>query len=127
MNTKHLLEEEIRKEIEEIGKLQPGTEQHKSATEALSKLLDKYNDMDKLELEYQDKFDVREAEQTMKEKQLEQVTKDCRTKNILSAVKVGGELLMTCWGICKVLKFEENGVLSSVISRGMVQKILHKK
>lgn len=127
MSTKQLLEEEIQSEIEEISKMQVGSDEHKAATEALAKLMDKYNEMDKLELEYQDKYDSREADRIMKEKQLEHDKKDAKVKNSLTAVSVGGGLLVTIWGICKSLKFEETGIYSSLISRGMIQKILPKK
>lgn len=127
MSTKQLLEEEIQSEIEEISKMQVGSDEHKAATEALAKLMDKYNEMDKLELEYQDKYDNREADRIMKEKQLEHDKKDAKVKNSLTAVSVGGGLLVTIWGICKSLKFEETGIYSSLISRGMIQKILPKK
>lgn len=134
MSTKRLLEEEIQAEIEFISKLEIGSDSHKAASEALAKLLDKYNEMDKLDLEYQDKYEDREAERKhreaerkIKEKQLEHEKKDACVKNVLSCVSVGGGLIVTIWGICKSLKFEETGVYSSLISRGMIQKILPKK
>ena len=51
MNTKQLLEKEIQDELEAIGGMEIGSEAHKAATETLTKLLDKYNDIDKLDLE----------------------------------------------------------------------------
>lgn len=125
--TKHLLEDEIQAEIEEISKMEIGSEKHKMASEALSKLVDKYNDMDKLELEYQDKYDGREAELSFKEKQLEYEQKDARIKNCLTATSICGGFLITIWGVCKSLKFEETGVFSSLMSRGWIQKIIPKK
>lgn len=127
MSTKKLLEEEIQAEIELIGKLEVGTDKHKAASEALAKLIDKYNEMDKLELEYQDKFDSREAEQEMKEKQLQHTKKDALVKNVLTGVSVVGGFALTIWGTCKSLKFEETGIYSSIISRGFIQKLLPKK
>ena len=127
MSTKHLLEEEIQSEIELIGKLQVGSEEHKVATEALAKLLDKYNEMDKLELEYQDKFDSREAEQEMKEKQLEHDKKDAKIKNGLTLLGLIASTGTLIWGTCKSLKFEQDGVYSSMISRANIQKLFSKK
>lgn len=71
MNTKQLLEKEIQDELEEIGGMEIGSEAHKAATETLTKLLDKYNDIDKLDLEYQDKYESRENDRIMKEQQAE--------------------------------------------------------
>ena len=81
MSTKKLLEEEIQSEIEEISKMEVGSDKHKAATEALAKLMDKYNEMDKLELEYQDKYDNREEDRRLKEKQLQHDKKDALAKS----------------------------------------------
>lgn len=67
MSTKTLLEEEIQSTIEEISHLEVGSEKHGTATEALAKLLDKYNAMDRLEAEIQEKYDSKEAENALKE------------------------------------------------------------
>ena len=76
MNTKQLLEKEIQDELEAIGGMEIGSEAHKAATETLTKLLDKYNDIDKLDLEYQDKYESRENDRIMKEQQLKQEKTD---------------------------------------------------
>lgn len=127
MNTKKLLEEEIQSEIEEISKMEVGSDKHKSATEALAKLMDKYNEMDKLELEYQDKYDNREEDRRLKEKQLQHDKKDALVKNVLTGVSVVGGFALTIWGTCKSIKFEETGSFTTIMGRGFIQKLLPKK
>ena len=56
-STKTLLEEEIRSTIEAISHIKIGSDEHTKATEALVKLLDKYNAMDRLDAEIQEKYD----------------------------------------------------------------------
>lgn len=127
MSTKKILEEEIQSEIEEISKMEVGSDKHKSATEALAKLMDKYNEMDKLELEYQDKYDNREEDRRLKEKQLQHDKKDALVKNVLTGVSVVGGFALTIWGTCKSIKFEETGSFTTIMGRGFIQKLLPKK
>lgn len=127
MNTKQLLEKEIQDELEEIGGMEIGSEAHKAATEALTKLLDKYNDIDKLDLEYQDKYESRENDRIMKEQQLKHEKTDSLIKNILTGVVGIGGLCVTVWGTCKSIKFEETGTFTTIMGRGFIQRLLPKK
>ena len=127
MNTKQLLEKEIQDEFEEISGMEIGSEAHKVATEALTKLLDKYNDIDKLDLEYQDKYESRENDRIMKEQQLKHEKTDSLIKNILTGVVGIGVLCVTVWGTCKSIKFEETGTFTTIMGRGFIQRLLPKK
>ena len=127
MNTKQLLEKEIQDELEEIGGMEIGSDAHKAATEALTKLLDKYNDIDKLDLEYQDKYESRENDRIMKEQQLKHEKTDSLIKNILTGVVGIGGLCVTVWGTCKSIKFEETGTFTTIMGRGFIQRLLPKK
>lgn len=134
MSTKTLLEEEIQSEIDEIGKLDVGSEKHKAASEALAKLLDKYNELEKTEIEAQDKYDDREAERehreaelAFKEKQLKHEKRDAIIKNILTGVTFVGGCALTIWGTKVSIKFEETGSFTTIMGRGFIQKLLPKK
>ena len=127
MSTKTLLEEEIQSEIDEISKLDVGSEKHKAASEALAKLLDKYNELEKTEIEAQDKYDDREAELAFKEKQLKHEKRDAIIKNILTGVTFVGGCALTIWGTKVSIKFEETGSFTTIMGRGFVQKLLPKK
>ncbi len=127
MSIKTKLEKEILDEIDLIGKLEVGSKEHKDATEALEKLLKQYNDMDKLELDYQEKKEARLEANNLKEKELEQSKTDAKFK---IATAIGSTILgtgVTVWGICKSLKFEEEGVYRSPVSKGIIQRILPSK
>lgn len=134
MSTKQLLEEEIQSEIEEISKLEVGSEKHKAASEALAKLLDKYNDLEKAEIESQDKYedreaerDYREAERQLKEAQLKHDKIDSIIKNVLTGVTFVGGCALTIWGTKVSMKFEETGSFTTIMGRGFIQKLLPKK
>ena len=127
MSVKRLLNEEIVSEIENLNKVPLGSEEHKIAADALAKLLDKSIEMDKLDLEYQDKADSREAANDLKRIEIEEEKKDRRVKNVLTGVSVIGGFAVTIWGAIKSLEFEKTGTITTIMGRGFIQKLLPKK
>ena len=127
MSVKRLLNDEIVSEIENLNKVPLGSEEHKIAADALAKLLDKSIEMDKLDLEYQDKADSREAANNLKRIEIEEEKKDRRVKNILTGVSVVGGFAVTIWGAIKSLEFEKTGTITTIMGRGFIQKLLPKK
>lgn len=127
MNVKTLLDEEIVSEIENLNKVPLGSEEHKIAADALAKLLDKSVEMKKLDLEYQDKVESREAANNLKLTEIEEEKKDRRVKNILTGVSVVGGFALTIWGTIKSFEFEKDGVITTIMGKGFIQKLLPKK
>lgn len=127
MSIKTLLDEEIRGEIENLKDVEAGTDQHKAAVDSLTKLLDRSIEMDKIDYELQEKYDSREAELKLKEKQIEDERRDQKIKNILSGISIVGGMGLTVWGTCKSIKFEETGSFTTIMGRGFIQKLLPKK
>ena len=127
MSIKSLVDEEIRSEIEEISKIEVGSEKHKASVDALAKLLDKSIELERLDVEAQEKYESRIAENELKMKQLKDEKRDRIVKNVLTGVSVVGGFGVTIWGTCKTLKFEETGVLTSIVSKGFIQKLLPKR
>ena len=127
MSIKSLVDEEIRSEIEEISKIEVGSEKHKASVDALAKLLDKSIELERLDAEAQEKYESRIAENELKMKQLKDEKRDRIVKNVLTGVSVVGGCGVTSWGTLKSLKFEENGVVTSIVGRGFIQKLLPKK
>ena len=127
MSIKSLLDEEIRSEIEEISKIEVGSEKHKVSVDAIAKLLDKSIELEKLDAEAQEKYESRIAEQDLKREQIKNDKRDSIVKNVLTGVSVIGGFGLTVWGTCKSLKFEETGVVTSIMGRGFIQRLLPKK
>ena len=127
MNVKTLLDEEIVSEIEILNEVPLGSEEHKIAADALAKLLDKSVEMKKLDLEYQDKVESREAANNLKLTEIEEEKKDRRVKNILTGVSVVGGFALTIWGTIKSFEFEKDGVITTIMGKGFIQKLLPKK
>lgn len=135
MSTKTLLEEEIENTIEAISHLKIGSDEHVKATEALAKLLDKYNAMDRLDAEIQEKYDskeaenaLKEAEHNLKEQQLQHDKRDAVIKNVLTGLQiVACGILIPVWGVKAAAKYEEEGVFKNVWTRAAITDILPKR
>lgn len=138
MNVKNLLKEEIQSQIEALDAIEFGSEAHKAAVDDLTKLLGKFNEMEKIELEHEVAISNREAETDLKEKQInadnelkakqiEEERKDHFIKNCLTAVSVLGGFALTIWGTKVSIDFEKTGTITTIMGRGFINKLLPKK
>ena len=104
-----------------------GGERRRGSVQALAKLLDEHVGLEKCGADAQEKYESRIAEQDLKREQIKNEKRDSIVKNILTGVSVIGGFGLTIWGTCKSLKFEETGVVTSIMGRGFIQKLLPKK
>lgn len=123
MNTKNLLREEIHSEIEELGKMQVGTDTYDKTVSGVTKLVDKLNDMEKLENE-KNNFEVKMREIDLENEKLKSENKDRKVKNSLTAVGLG----ITVVGGIAMFVFEEKGtIVVSQAGRKVVDRIFRTK
>lgn len=127
MNIETLLSKEIGAEIEELEKLSVGSEQHKIGVDSLAKLLDKAIEIERLNIESEEKEKDRKINSEEKEKDRKEERKDRIVKNCLTASGIVLPILVTIWGTVKSLKFEETGTVTTIMGRGFVNKLLPKK
>lgn len=127
MNIETLLREEIQNEFEALNGIEKGTEPYKTTVDGLTKLMDRAIELEKIENDVQDKAESREIETKLKEKQMDEDLKDRFIKNCLTAAGIIIPSLITIWGTCKSLKFEEEGTVTTIMGRGFINKLLPKK
>lgn len=137
MNIKVLLQDEIRRELDEIKKIDVGTDECKTAIDGVTKLIGLSNDMDKVDLEYQDRYEAREIEKELKKEQLgddrdlkKRQLKDERIdrhiKNLITLATFAGGVALTYWGTCKTFEFEKEGSITTMMGRGFINGLFHK-
>lgn len=127
MKFEHLLKEEIVSEVESLGKLELGTEQYKTTVDGVTKLVDRALEIEKIDIEAEERERSREIETNLKIQQMEDDKKDRKVKN---GIAIGSTLLgvaVTVWGTLKTLKFEEEGTVTTLVGRGFINKLLPKK
>jgi hypothetical protein len=62
MSIKHVLDEEIRNELENLGRETIGSDEYKANVDGVTKLLDRKIELEKLEVESSERIEAREAE-----------------------------------------------------------------
>ena len=124
MSIQRLLREEIESEFKELSKIAPGGEDYKIAVDGITKLMDRAIEMEKNEIDRQDRIDARDSENELKTKQMEDEKKDRFVKNLLTGVGTIGGLVVTIWGAKKAWKFEETGTVASPVGRSFINKLI---
>ena len=126
-NIETLLNEEICSELEELKKMELGTEEYKTTVDGLAKLVDKTMDFKKFEFESNEKVIARENEEDFKADQMKNEKKDNIIRNVLTAAGIVIPTAVTIWGTLKTFKFEEEGTVTTMLGRGFINKLLPKK
>jgi hypothetical protein len=127
MKIETALRDEIMDEVEQLKKLEVGTEAYKVTVDGVTKLMDRAIEFEKLSIESQDRVEAREIENDFKQQQFEDERKDRIVKNVLTGLSIFIPVGVTVWGTFKTLKFEETGTVTTSMGRGFISKLLPKK
>ena len=124
MSIQRLLREEIESEFKELSKITPGGDEYRVTVDGITKLMDRAIELEKNEIDRQDRIDARDSENEFKTKQMEDEKKDRFVKNLLTGVGTIGGLVVTIWGAKKAWKFEETGTVASPVGRSFINKLI---
>ena len=127
MNIETLLREEIKSELEELKKMSLGTDEYRTTVDGIAKLADRAIEMERLDIESQDKAEVREIEAELKLKEMSEERKDRWINNGISVMSVLVPTVVTIWGTVKSIEFEKEGTITTIMGRGFINKLLPKK
>lgn len=125
MNVETKLREELLEEIDELSKLQVGSEQYKIAADGVVKITDRLIEMEKNRIDHEAKIRAQDMERDIKIMEIEEERKDRKAKNLITAGSfvsgLGFSYLATKWSF----KFEEAGTISSQAGRNFVNKAMN--
>ena len=134
MNNQEALDKVIAKSIETIDDMTPGSDEQRAAVDTLAKLMDRSIEMERLNQERMDKANARERElkndileHSMKCEQMKDEHQDRVIKNILTAAGIVLPICLTIWGTHASFKFERDGVITTTMGRGFINRLLGKK
>ena len=127
MNIENQLRLEIANELEQLRKLQLGSEDYKATVEGVTKLMDRAIEMERLGVDVQDKEDIRENDKILRLRTLDDERNDRFVKNCLTAAGILIPTIVTIWGTLKSIEFEKEGTITTIMGRGFIQKLLPKK
>jgi hypothetical protein len=127
MDVERLLGEEIVDEFKELKKLDVGSDKHKMAVDSIMKLVDRKIELEKTQIEHDEKITSREAEQEIKEAQLKAEKRNNFAKNAIAVgttvVTVGSGLLVAF----VTLKYDEKGVFpTNIPGKQAISKFINK-
>lgn len=127
MNVKTLLSEEIKSEFEELKRTEVGTEQYKTAVDGITKLTDRFIELEKLETDVAEKKNARVSDLELKQEQFQDEKKDRLIRNGIAAAGIIIPSVITIWGTVKSFQFEKEGTVTTIMGRGFINKLLPKK
>lgn len=127
MDIKELLEEEITSELDNLKPLIVGSDEHKSAVETLSKLLDRAVELEKIESDRESKTAQREADLDIKYSQIHEERKGRRARTAIDILGIVVPTVVTIWGTMASFKFEKTDNITTIMGRGFINNLLPKK
>lgn len=126
-NINGLLRNEVKTELEALSNLDVGSDQYKATVDSVTKLTDRIVELEKLEIEKQEKVEIRKQDYNLKLKQMEEDKKDRQIKNYLNAAGIILPIGLTVWGTFKTFEFEKEGTVTTMMGRGFIGKLFPKK
>jgi hypothetical protein len=127
MSIESTLRDEIVAEMEELKKIEVGTDKYKAAVNGIATLIDKAIDMEKLDIDEQDKVETREFENKFRVKQ---ERRELFFKFMHVCVDILGIAVPTAlaiWGTKKTFEFEQEGTVTTIMGRGFINKLLPRR
>lgn len=127
MNVKELLEKEIEEILNTMDDLAVNSAEYKDASDRLVKLIEKRNEMVKIEYDHQDRKQSRMEENDLKAKQMEDEKKDRRVKNVISIVNTAVKVVVPVWATLICLNFEMTNSVTTIPGREFIKQLLLPK
>lgn len=121
------LHEEISREIDILEGMEEGTESYKALVDGVTKLADRAIAIDRFNAEVEEKVETQKFENELRLKQMKEERIDRIVKNCLTAVGIILPIGVTIWGTKASFEFEKEGTITTIMGRGFIGKLLHKK
>lgn len=119
---KDLLGEEIKAEIRDLSTLEPGSKEKSTAIDDLAKLYRLRIEETKNEWDFNEKYDARESDNTLKKDQLEEQVKDRYFRLGLEAAGIILPMVFYAVWMRRGFRFEETGTYTSTTFRGLFNR-----
>lgn len=125
MSVKTYLNDELMSELEELGRVEFGSEQYKIGVNGVTQLADRLIEMSKLEQEEM-KLDIEEKKVDIEVEKLESENLDRKSKNRISAWGVALPSAIAVVGGLAMFIYEERGSIVSQVGRKIIDKYIFR-
>lgn len=122
-----LLESEWEQEMQELGKMQLGSDEYKATVDGVTKLTDRIIELKKVEFEREKEDRTREFEERFKSQQMKDEKRDRLIKNCLTGVSVVGGLVGAFAVSVMSMNFEREGTFTTEAGRSSIRQLLKFK
>lgn len=127
MTIETLLYVEIEDEFSKLKDMEVGTDEYKTTVDCLTKLVDRAIEIDKLNIENEEKTKDRENDNGLKLKQMKEERNNHIVQNCIAVASIVASTALAVWGTKASFKFEETGTVTTIMGRGFINKLLPKK
>ena len=127
MQLDELLRKEIQTEVEALEGMEVGSKEYSATVDGVTKLMDRAIEIEKINIEHQERVESREEDNRIKTKQMKDEQKDRLVKNAISVGSILATIGVTVWGTKKSFEFEKEGTITTIMGRGFINKLLPKK
>ena len=122
-----LLEKRIRELLEKLEPMEPTDENYKATADIAAKLIDRAIEIEKIEVEHQDRVVMQKKEYDLKQMQAKNEERDRIIKNVLSAVGIVVSVGVPVWGTIVALLFEKEGTVTTIPGRKHIGSLFGRK
>ena len=122
MNTETKLHEVIERELDVLDDMEVGTETYKNTVDGVVKLIDRTLEIEKFNVEADERAKTREQEFELKRKQMRDEKIDRYIKHGLTLGSLCIGTGMAVWGTVVSMKFEKTDNFTSLLGRWWVNK-----
>lgn len=124
MSIKHDLIEEFNNQLEEVSKMEVGTEKYKITMDGVTKLADRIIEIEKCEAESDIAEETRVNNELSKAEELRIDKRDKIIRIVIEGVKVVGGFGLTAWAFVAAMNFEKEGVLTTEGGKAALRSLL---
>lgn len=125
MSIQTILREEFTNELEELGKVEFGSEKYKVGVAGVAQLADRLIEMSKLDTE-DEKIDIERQKLDIENQKLEEDKKDRKTKNRISVFGIAAPAAIAIIGGAAMFVYEERGSITSQVGRKIIDKYIFR-
>lgn len=125
MSVKSDLREELTSEIDELGKVEFGSEKYKVGVAGVAQLADRLIEMSKLDNE-EKKIEIEQEKLDIEYQKLEDEKKDRKAKNRISVFGVAAPAVIAIAGGVAMFVYEERGSITSQMGRKLIDKYIFR-
>lgn len=127
MSVRSNLVEEFESELEELSKMEVGTDTYRATVDGVTKLADRIIEIDKIEKENSVTIDTQEQEYAIKAQQLKDEKKDRFIKNCIAIGTFVGGVLVYGLAFIASTNFEREGTLTTEGGKSSLRQLLKLK